>query len=491
MMLNLHLAALLVVPISLAFVVLRGVYRAFFHPLAKVPGPRLYAATDIPYLYYVIQGRWPHRLKELHDQYGTAVRYTPRDVSFITAGAWKTIYGHQNNTAKNFAKDYKSYREPKPGQSQIINALESDHKRMRRTLAHAFSEKALRNQEDVMNDYIDRFIAKMTEKASKQETLDIVSWYNFTTFDLIGDLAFGEPFGCLESGGYHPWVAMIFETIRNGVYYQLFQRYPMLKGLAPLVTPAKLIKSFQEHQELTKKTALRRIETGNTEREDFMSYILRHNDEKGLTTGEIIANSSILIIAGSETTATQLSGTTFQLLTNRDKYEKLVSEIRTTFSSKDEITLNSVNNLKYLLAVFDEGFRMYPPVPIGLPRIVPPGGASIEGYWIPQETAVNVPQWSAYQSEHNWKEPQRFVPERWMGDAEFAGDNRDVLQPFSIGPRNCIGRNLAYGEMRLILTHLLWHFDLELMEDSKDWTDQKIWTLWNKGAMHVKLTLVH
>lgn len=276
---------------------------------------------------------------------------------------------------------------------------------MRRTLAHAFSEKALRNQEDVMNDYIDRFIAKMTEKASKQETLDIVSWYNFTTFDLIGDLAFGEPFGCLESGGYHPWVAMIFETIRNGVYYQLFQRYPMLKGLAPLVTPAKLIKSFQEHQELTKKTALRRIETGNTEREDFMSYILRHNDEKGLTTGEIIANSSILIIAGSETTATQLSGTTFQLLTNRDKYEKLVSEIRTTFSSKNEITLNSVNNLKYLLAVFDEGFRMCessrlrinrlqvanpakdPPVPIGLPRIVPPGGASIEGYWIPQEVS--------------------------------------------------------------------------------------------------------
>jgi cytochrome P450 len=51
--------------------------------------------------------------------------------------------------------------------------------------------------------------------------------------------------------------------------------------------------------------------------------------------------------------------------------------------------------------------------------------------------------------------------------------------------------SLAYGEMRLILTHLLWHFDLELMDDSKDWTDQKIWTLWNKGAMHVKLTPVH
>lgn len=305
-----------------------------------------------------MQGRWPHKLKELHDQYGPAVRFTPRDVAFITAGAWKTIYGHQNNTAKNFSKDYLSYRNPKPGQSNIINAVDSDHKRMRRSLAHAFSEKALRNQEDVMRKYLDLFIEKITEKATKHEALDIVSWYNFTTFDLIGDLAFGEPFGCLESGGYHPWVSMIFETIRNGVYGQVFRRNPLFKPLAPLVVPRKLQQSLRDHQELTRKTAMRRIEEGGTEREDFMSYILKHNDEKGLTVPEIIENSSILIIAGSETTATQLSGTTFQLLTNRDVYDKLVAEIRSTFSSVDEITLNSVNNLKYLLAVFDEGFRM-------------------------------------------------------------------------------------------------------------------------------------
>ncbi|KAK6193402.1 hypothetical protein LQW54_012497 [Pestalotiopsis sp. IQ-011] len=491
MILNLHLTAVLAVPILVTLYILRGVYRAYFHPLAKVPGPRLYAATDIPYLYYLVQGKWPHKLKKLHDQYGTAVRYTPRDVSFITAGAWKTIYGHQNNTAKNFSKDYLSYRNPKPGQSNIINAVDSDHKRMRRSLAHAFSEKALRNQEDVMRKYLDLFIEKITEKTAKQETLDIVSWYNFTTFDLIGDLAFGEPFGCLESGGYHPWVSMIFETIRNGVYGQVFRRNPLFRPLAPLVVPRKLQQSLRDHQELTRKTAMRRIEEGGTEREDFMSYILKHNDEKGLTVPEIVENSSILIIAGSETTATQLSGTTFQLLTNRDVYDKLVAEIRTTFSSVDEITLNSVNNLKYLLAVFDEGFRMYPPVPVGLPRITPQGGSMIEGYWITQGTAVSVPQWSAYQSEHNWREPQRFIPERWMDDDRFAGDARDVLQPFSIGPRNCIGRNLAYGEMRLILTRLLWHFDLELMDDSRNWTDQDVFTLWSKGAMNVKLTPVN
>jgi cytochrome P450 len=297
-------------------------------------------------------------LRKLHDQYGPAVRYSPRDVSFISAGAWKTIYGHKNDASQNFSKDPLTYRQPESNHPNIINANDSDHKRMRRTLAHAFSEKALRNQEDVMQKYIDTFITKLGELATRRETLDIVSWYNFTTFDLIGDLAFGEPFGCLESGGYHAWVSMIFESIWFGVYGQVFRRHPMFKFLAPLVIPSKLIRSLHEHSELSKKVALRRIETGNTEREDFMSYILRHNDEKGLSAGEIVENANILIIAGSETTATQLSGTTFQLLMNPEKYAKLAAEIRSAFVSEHEITLSAVNNLKYLLAVFDEGFRM-------------------------------------------------------------------------------------------------------------------------------------
>jgi cytochrome P450 len=115
------------------------------------------------------------------------------------------------------------------------------------------------------------------------------------------------------------------------------------------------------------------------------------------------------------------------------------------------------------------------------------------------------------------------VPERWLGDPEYAHDVRGVLQPFSVGPRNCIGRkyvsaplpfaltfgvqyealcagvpvlfnvtdsegtSLAYVEMRLILARLLWNFDLELMPESKNWSAQKIFTLWEKGGINVKL----
>ncbi|KAK4149601.1 hypothetical protein C8A00DRAFT_46804 [Chaetomidium leptoderma] len=481
-------ALLIAAGVLLLFFTVRSVYYVFIHPLAKVPGPKLYAFSEAPYLYHLLRGDWQHKVKELHDQYGPVVRYTTNNVSFITPGAWKTIYGHRSAGQETFAKDRIAYRPSLSGHPHIINANDDDHRRQRRLLAHAFSEKALRGQEDIMKQYIDLFIRKLGDKAREGEALDIVQWYNFTTFDLIGDLAFGAPFGCLESGGYHPWVSMIFQNIKLSVFSEAMRRHPALKALVSLIVPPKLVRSQKEHWALTEQTAMRRLDSGNVSREDFMSYILRHNDEKGMTPGEIVETSNILIIAGSETTATQLSGTTFHLLTNRDKYEKLVGEIRSSFSSEDDITLLAVNGLEYMNAVFEEGFRMYPPVPLALSRRTPPKGEYIEGYWIPGHTAVGVPQWASYQSESNFRNADKFVPERWLGDPEYAHDVRAVLQPFSVGPRNCIGKNLAYAEMRLILARLLWNFDLELMPESRKWNDQKIYTLWEKGAINVKLS---
>ncbi|KAH6632811.1 cytochrome P450 [Chaetomium tenue] len=467
--------------------VVRSVYYAFFHPLAEVPGPKLYAFWDLPYLYHLLRGEWPHKLKQLHAEYGPVVRFTTNNVSFTTPGAWKTIYGHRTAGQETFQKDHITYRPTTSGHPHIVLANDNDHRRQRRLLSHAFSEKALRGQGDIIKHYIDLLITKLTEQARSGEVVDIVRWYNFTTFDLIGDLAFGQPFGCIEGGGYHPWVAMIFDNIKLSVFSEALRRHPALNFLKSLLLPQKLVHSQKEHWALAEQTAQRRIASGNVSREDFMSYILRHNDEKGMTPEEIVENANVLIIAGSETTATQLSGTTFYLLSNRDKYEKLVREIRGSFETEEDITLLAVNGLQYMNAVFEEGFRMYPPTPLTLSRRTPSKGEHIEGYWIPGDTAVGVPQWASYQSESNFRDANKFVPERWLGDPEYAHDVRGVLQPFSVGPRNCIGRNLAYVEMRLILARLLWNFDLELMPESRNWSAQKIFTLWEKGGINVKL----
>ncbi|KAF5963416.1 Isotrichodermin C-15 hydroxylase [Fusarium coicis] len=474
--------------LSLAYLVSVVLYNLLFHPLASVPGPKIYACSQLPYLRKIAAGRWPFRLTELHDKYGPVVRFGPNDVSFITAEAWKEIYGHRKKGELPFSKDTRVYGVTYTGQPNIITVpSEADHSRMRRLLSHAFSEKALRNQEDLMKIHIDLLITRLKSKANNGEVVDMVRWYNYCTFDLIGDLAFGEPFGCLKDGEYHPWVSMIFSGVKSAAYSLLLRRLPYLAPLKPLFVPRKLFQARHENGRLSIEKAQKRVKAGSTSRPDFMSFILRHNDEKGLSEVELGENAIILIIGGSETTATLLSGATFYLLRNPEAYRRVVDEIRTAFKTEDEITLQGVSNLEYLLAVFNETLRMYPPVPTGLPRIVPKGGRAISGHWMPEGTSVSIPHWAAYHSRLNWISPYEFFPERWIGDGKFPEDNRDVMQPFSTGARNCIGQNLAIVEMKLIVARVLWNFDMELMADSLEWNKQNTYLLWEKGAINVRL----
>lgn len=96
--------------------------------------------------------------------------------------------------------------------------------------------------------------------------------------------------------------------------------------------------------------------------------------------------------AGSETTATALSGLMYFILTNDVPYRKLVSEIRGAFKSHKDITWDAAKELPYLGACIYEAMRMFPPVPANLNRVVPPEGAFIDGKWVAGE--VSVPTWA-------------------------------------------------------------------------------------------------
>lgn len=99
---------------------------------------------------------------------------------------------------------------------------------------------------------------------------------------------------------------------------------------------------------------------------------------------EVQSNASVLVIAGSETTATLLAGVTFLLLVNPDALASLINEVRGAFQAEEDISHQTVTRLPYLLACLNEALRLYPPVPFGLPRVVPEGGALICGRHVPQ-----------------------------------------------------------------------------------------------------------
>jgi cytochrome P450 len=206
-----------------------------------------------------------------------------------------------------------------------------------------------------------------------------------------------------------------------------------------------------------------------------------------MTHGELKIMSSILIIASSETSATLLSGAIFYLLKNPKWLSRLQEELEGEFKSESEMSFVSLSPLKVLHAIIQETFRLYPPVAGDLPRVTPSKGAIVCGTYIPPHTRISIPMYPAYRSALNFRDPETYAPERWLGAEKYADDKRSVLQPFSIGPRNCVGQSLAWAEIRTVLARLVWHFDMELMEESKDWEKQKVFIMWHKPSLMVRL----
>ncbi|KAK1996017.1 cytochrome P450 [Colletotrichum falcatum] len=507
------------------YIVSNITYNLFFHPLRHFPGPLAMRATQVTKCYRLWRGTAPFDMLELHRRYGDVVRIAPDELAFANPSAWKEIMGHRtaggvsgNKAPPEFEKSDKFYRPFGFGglPRDIITASGPEHAMLRRQLSHGFSDRSLKEQEPVIMRYVDLFIQRMWkatkdrrghgqgngdetaagEKGSQsgpeqEQPVDLTLWYNYFTFDIIGDLAFGESFGCLESETMHPWVRTIFRTVRVGVALQIANHFSVLRRLMAVMVSTRVVRDrLLQHYEKTMQKLIRRIEWGEREgpRADLMEGLLRKRKEWNLSLEQLNGNASIVIIAGSETTATLLSGATFLLLKNPEKMRKLVREVRAAFRREEEINLTSVNSLTYMLACLDEALRMYPAIPTGLPRAVPEGGATVSGEFIPENTTVAIYHWAMYHNEENFKNPFEFHPERFLGDPEYASDRREAFQPFHLGPRNCLGKNLAYVEMRIILARLLWNFDLALAEDSEEWMEtQKIYTLWEKGPLNVYL----
>lgn len=484
------------------------IYRLYFHPLRHYPGPWSWAVWRLPWIRSTVKGTIAHDLLELHRQYGPVVRVAPDELSYVTPDASKTIY--QSNP--EFSKDPMHLPPFHNGTPGILAADKRNHSRYRRLLSGGFSDKGMRAQQPMIQRHVNLLLQRLRER-STSGSQDISQWYNWTTFDIIGDLAFGDSFGCLQNVKTHDWIASIQGNVKAIPIINAIRRLK-LDWVIPLIAPKKLLEMRQRNAKFTKGKVDQRLRLGAS-RGDLWDDVMEGTEKESgsrMSRQEMISNASAIVLAGSETSATLLSGCTWFLLKNPHHLRKLEIQVRSTFASETEIDLISVGKLDYMLAVLDEALRLYPPVPVQSNRIVTKGGAMIAGQWVPEgvslthfhprrkfvtdrnpnpQTSVAVQQYAACRSSVNFRRPDEFLPQRWLGDPEFAGDRREASQPFSIGPRSCIGRQLAYAEMRLILAKILWHFDLRLDESKmgeRDWlAEQGVWILWDKSPLWVHL----
>lgn len=125
-------------------------------------------------------------------------------------------------------------------------------------------------------------------------------------------------------------------------------------------------------------------------------------------------------------------------------------------------TYEQVKKLPYLEAVINEALRIHSTSGIGLPRLVPEGGLHFSGHFFPEGTVLSVPTYTIHRDRDIWGEDvDAFRPERWFEQDEKV--IQKTFNPFSYGPRSCVGRNLASMELLIIIGSILrrYHFVLE------------------------------
>lgn len=261
----------------------------------------------------------------------------------------------------------------------------------------------------------------------------------------------------------------------------LQRRLPILNLALPWVLPKNAVANFKFHKEMTQEKARKRMDIGAGGKEgDFFSVML---GKRGSTISqpELESQASALISAGSETTSTALTGMLVFLLTHPEALAKLAREVRTSYASYGDITGDAAAKLPHLNGVIQEGLRLFPPAPEGLSRISP--GGTIAGHYVPAGYSVRVSLYNTQVDPRYWRDPEQFRPERWYEEG-YEQDVKEAWGPFSRGPRVCLGINLAMLEMRIILSKMVWLYDIEWVNRSNDWWERcKLQFLWYKPPL--------
>ncbi|KAG6334969.1 hypothetical protein ID866_4125 [Astraeus odoratus] len=442
----------------------------------RIPGPSLAKFSDLWLGWVSSHGHRSDVVHELHKKYGPLVRLAPNHVSIADPDALQTVYAHGNGSLKS--DFYDAFVSIHRG---LFNTRDrAQHTRKRKIVSHIFSPKSVLEFEPILRSYVEQLLRqwdRLYDSAVKGGTgsdgeggwygrdgrlwFDCLPWYNYLAFDIIGDLAFGSPFGMIENAKDSAPVAVSHkdamgsygskdgcEVIHIPAVQILNRRgeFSVSMGvLPPHWRPyARLLPWYRQGSEAVRNlaglavAAVAKRLTTPTDRVDLLSKLQEGRDDDGMPMGkeELTAEALTQLIAGSDTTSNSSCAISYYLARHPRVQEKLQKELDEALGSDDYVcTHEQVKRLPYLEAVINEGLRIHSTSSLGLPRVVPEGGLSIHGIHFPQGAVLSVPSYTIHRDKKVWGEDaDEFRPERWF-ERDHAAMQK-AFNPFSYGPRH-------------------------------------------------------
>ncbi|RDW80368.1 hypothetical protein BP5796_05066 [Coleophoma crateriformis] len=482
--------------------------------------PNLNFISGISDLGFVWEANKPFRsnaLLKAHEKH-PVIRIGPNSLSYGDVAAIKDIYGHNTKCIKDMFYDTLA------GTHHHLADVrdKADHQRKRRIMASAYALKNLENWEHKVTDKTVRMLKALDGlctaplkaaargiPAPEDLTVDYRAWANFFTLDAIADIGISERLGFLDQGHDLCTAEKMDGTLYQVNYRQClhataraqaglvwaYEWFPLLCSISKVVSSEyrrrwKLSEGWNDIVYHRATQRLKRYRAGE-KLDDFFQCLMedKNGQANGMEWGEIVAEISIMMNAGSDTTAIALNNAIFLMAKNPRCLQKLREELDSVLDDNDVVTpYDKVKHLPYLRACLDEALRLFPPTTFGLPRRTPPEGSSIMGEYIPGDTSVSMSSYVAHRDEKVFPNAEEYQPERWLD--ENAKDLQRAFITFSAGARGCIGRNISYLEQAVVLASVVHRYDFCLA--SPVWEPDR-WETFNlsPGPMPMKFWRRH
>ncbi|KIX01023.1 uncharacterized protein Z518_10089 [Rhinocladiella mackenziei CBS 650.93] len=259
-----------------------------------------------------------------------------------------------------------------------------------------------------------------------------------------------------------------------GLFPGLHPWFMRLTKLLRLPSPTEGLDNFITDQ-ITRHTS-ETSQTDGAERDTtFLSKILTLRNEGKATDAEVRLCVEMNIVAGSDTTAISLSSIMY---TNTPVLKRLRQELDDQSKpgrSSDPVAYQEAQEIPYLQAVIKEALRLHGAVGTQLARVVPKGGAVIEGQYFPKGVEVGVNGWALhYKKETFVEDVLTFRPERWL-DCEKTNISLPESLAFGQGARSWIGKNISILEMSKAIPQIVQNFDTDLSESTRQWFTKCRW----------------
>ena len=313
------------------YVLLVAIYRLFFHPLARYPGPILAKLSSLYMISAASQCKDTYTRYDLHQKFGKVVRTGPNELCFADSASIKDIYGQSAEPCLKAPQFYNGFT--LTGLHSVFSAQErSSHARMRRLLSHGFSERGVLSCQQELEQTIRTYLDAISSKAGPVELHDLT---HALFLDTISQLSFGKSFNILTRGE-HPG-ALDIETYFT--ISPLFGHFPAARYLpfgpfqAARAARPRIITSVQADIQDFRQ----RLQRGTTQSGLLKLMVEAKDAETGtsFSDAELIENAVLFIIAGSGTTASTLLYLIYEVSKRANAQQRLETEIRGVFPNMD------------------------------------------------------------------------------------------------------------------------------------------------------------